>query len=67
MGAAGPAGRAKHLLMPKAKPVPSLPPPHPTPVLLSKHPSRNPLSGQLLFHLLQVGAGAPTSIICKGL
>lgn len=58
-GVAGPAGRAKHLPMPKAKPAP-------TPVPLSKHPSRNPPSGPILLRLLQVGARAPTSITGKG-
>ena len=66
VGAARPAGRAEHLPMPKAKPAPGLPPLHPTPAPLSKHPSRNPPSGRILFHLLQAGARAPTSITCKG-
>lgn len=36
-GAAGPASRAKHLPMPKAKLASRLPPLHPTPVPFSKH------------------------------
>lgn len=59
------AGPAQHLSMPEVRPAPfATAAPHSC--TAPEHP-QNPPSSRVLFCLLSVGAGAPTSITCKSL